>query len=295
MFQEAKAAIEYLRKKVEDSQNYADVSRKDAENSLKDADASQKEADTSRKDMDEIQKMSDAVAQKIASVMPTLMNVDDEKEGDDGIAEEEEEEDGIAASVPSTVSRLPSNQRIPEYKLIIVGADGVGKTSLVNCLPGKSKPNDVPNVGATVHPWKCFTNRGPIIFNIWDVKGWIKEEILHNGFCVQAQAAIIMFDVTCGRTYSLMQRWRRALTRVCPNIPIVHVGNKVDIEERVVEATEITAYHDSEKLQYYDISATSKYNFEKPFLWLARKLAGDNSLYFVEAPDEDDTVSLGSL
>lgn len=26
--------------------------------------------------------------------------------------------------------------------------------------------------------------------------------------------------------------------------------------------------------QYYDISAKSNYNFEKPFLWLARKLTG---------------------
>ncbi len=37
-------------------------------------------------------------------------------------------------------------------------------------------------------------------------------------------------------------------------------------------------------LQYYDISAKSNYNFEKPFLWLARKLVGDPNLELVEAP-----------
>lgn len=36
--------------------------------------------------------------------------------------------------------------------------------------------------------------------------------------------------------------------------------------------------------QYYDISAKSNYNFEKPFLWLARKLVGDPNLAFVESP-----------
>lgn len=36
--------------------------------------------------------------------------------------------------------------------------------------------------------------------------------------------------------------------------------------------------------QYYDISAKSNYNFEKPFLWLARKLTGDPNLEFVEMP-----------
>lgn len=37
-------------------------------------------------------------------------------------------------------------------------------------------------------------------------------------------------------------------------------------------------------LQYYDISAKSNYNFEKPFLWLARKLIGDPNLEFVAMP-----------
>ena len=35
-------------------------------------------------------------------------------------------------------------------------------------------------------------------------------------------------------------------------------------------------------LQYYEISAKSNYNYEKPFLYLARKLTGDAHLAFVE-------------
>ena len=38
------------------------------------------------------------------------------------------------------------------------------------------------------------------------------------------------------------------------------------------------------QFQYYDISAKSNYNFEKPFLWLARKLIGDPNLEFVAMP-----------
>lgn len=34
----------------------------------------------------------------------------------------------------------------------------------------------------------------------------------------------------------------------------------------------------------FPISAKSNYNFEKPFLWLARKLTGVANLTFVEAP-----------
>lgn len=43
-------------------------------------------------------------------------------------------------------------------------------------------------------------------------------------------------------------------------------------------------FHRKKNLQYYDISAKSNYNFEKPFLWLARKLVGNPQLEFVAAP-----------
>ena len=73
------------------------------------------------------------------------------------------------------------------------------------------------------------------------------------------------------------------LVRVCENIPIVLTGNKVDVKERKVKAKSIT-FHRKKNLQYYDISAKSNYNFEKPFLWLARKLVGNPALDFVAAP-----------
>jgi len=73
------------------------------------------------------------------------------------------------------------------------------------------------------------------------------------------------------------------LTRVCEGIPIVLCGNKVDVKDRKVKAKTIT-FHRKKNLQYFDISAKSNYNFEKPFLWLARKLAGNPGLEFVASP-----------
>merc|ERR1712038_1868681 len=84
-------------------------------------------------------------------------------------------------------------------------------------------------------------------------------------------------------TYKNVPNWHRDLTRVCENIPIVLTGNKVEIKDRKVKAKMIT-FHRKKNLQYYDVSAKSNYNFEKPFLWLAKKLSGDNSLTFVESP-----------
>jgi GTP-binding nuclear protein Ran len=61
----------------------------------------------------------------------------------------------------------------------------------------------------------------------------------------------------------------------------VLVGNKVDVKDRKVKARQIN-FHRKKNLQYFDISAKSNYHFERPFLWLARKLTGKNDLTFVE-------------
>ncbi|URE13371.1 GTP-binding nuclear protein [Musa troglodytarum] len=71
--------------------------------------------------------------------------------------------------------------------------------------------------------------------------------------------------------------------RVCENIPIVLHGNKVDVKSREVKAKQVT-FHRKKNLQYYEISAKSNYNFEESFLYLARKLAGDQNLHIVESP-----------
>jgi GTP-binding nuclear protein Ran len=118
-----------------------------------------------------------------------------------------------------------------------------------------------------------------------------------------------MFDVTSRLTYKNVPTWHRDLVRcaaqrcayiqhplclhsgadthafaqvrVCENIPIVLCGNKVDVKNRQVKAKQVT-FHRKKNLQYYEISAKSNYNFEKPFLYLARKLVGDPNLAFKE-------------
>jgi GTP-binding nuclear protein Ran len=42
-------------------------------------------------------------------------------------------------------------------------------------------------------------------------------------------------------------------------------------------------FHRKKNLQYYDISAKSNYNYEKPFLWIAQKLSGEK-LQFISSP-----------
>lgn len=172
-------------------------------------------------------------------------------------------------------------QNIPTWKLILVGDGGVGKTTFVKRhLSGEFEKKYVPTLGVEVRPLCFNTNYGPICFNVWDTAGQEKFGGLRDGYYIQGQCAIIMFDVTNRTTYKNVQNWHRDLTRVCENIPIVLVGNKVDIKDRRVKAKNIT-FHRKKSIPYYDISAKSNYNFDKPFLTLLRQLTGKSDVRFV--------------
>lgn len=99
-----------------------------------------------------------------------------------------------------------------------------------------------------MHPLSFTTNRGPITFNVWDTAGQEKFGGLRDGYYIQGQCAIIMFDVTSRITYKNVPTWHKDLVRVCENIPIVLCGNKVDIKDRKVKAKAIT-FHRKKNLQ----------------------------------------------
>jgi GTP-binding nuclear protein Ran len=169
-------------------------------------------------------------------------------------------------------------------KLLLVGDGGVGKTAFVKRhLTGDFEKRYIATVGVDVHPLTFVTSRGKIGFYCWDTAGQERFGGLRDGYYIQADCGIIMFEVTSRQTYRNVPNWYRDITRVCDNIPIVLVGNKVDAPDRQVKPKQIV-FHRRRGLQYYDISAKSNYNFEKPFLWLARRLANDPGLVFTEAP-----------
>uniref|UniRef100_A0A803Y605 GTP-binding nuclear protein Ran n=1 Tax=Meleagris gallopavo TaxID=9103 RepID=A0A803Y605_MELGA len=138
-----------------------------------------------------------------------------------------------------------------QFKLVLVGDGGTGKTTFVKRhLTGEFEKKYVATLGVEVHPLVFHTNRGPIKFNVWDTAGQEKFGGLRDGYYIQAQCAIIMFDVTSRVTYKNVPNWHRDLVRVCENIPIVLCGNKVDIKDRKVKAKSIV-FHRKKNLQVY--------------------------------------------
>ena len=179
-----------------------------------------------------------------------------------------------------------ANSTRRSFKITLIGDGGVGKTTFVKRhRTSEFEKKYVPTLGVEVHPLRYHTNKGEVCFNAWDCAGNPKFIGLADGYYIQANCAMVFFDVTNRTSFERVPYWIGELRRVCgEDLPIVVVGNKVDVRDRVVRAREINEFlhaNESDTLHYYDVSAKSNYNFEKPFLYLARELLGDETIQFM--------------
>lgn len=175
---------------------------------------------------------------------------------------------------------------LPSYYCLlpfVLGDGAVGKTTFVTRhVSGEFEKRYIPTLGVSVKPLDFHTNYGRLIFSTWDTAGQEKFGYLREGYYIGGEAAIIMFDVTARITYRNVPTWYKDLTRICTEqIPIVLVGNKVDCKDRAVKPKDII-FHRRKGLQYYDISAKSNFNYEKPFIFLLQSKTGKKDLEFIK-------------
>ncbi|KAH7816240.1 RAN3, GTP-binding nucleocytoplasmic protein [Monocercomonoides exilis] len=174
-------------------------------------------------------------------------------------------------------------KKVPSLKLVLVGDGATGKTTfLQRHLTGEFEKRYISTIGSTVSNLELYTNKGPVNFCIWDTAGQEVFGGLRDGYYIQANCAFIFFDVTSMFTYTSVEKWHRDLTRVCDNIPIVLIGNKIDVKDRQVKTKQVP-FHRKKNLLYVEMSAKANYNIEKPFLLVLSKLIGSN-VELVEQP-----------
>jgi GTP-binding nuclear protein Ran len=188
-----------------------------------------------------------------------------------------------------------SSVQAPRFKVVIVGSGGTGKTTFVKRhRTGEFEKKYVATQGVDVNPLPFYTSMGQVVFNVWDTAGQERYSGLQDGYYIGAQAGIVFFDLTSQVSFKESGYYCRELLggsqHVAANLPLVIVGSKVDCNDRKVQPSEIAIWlanlrikYPGRTIQYYDVSAKSNYNLEKPFLFLARLLVC-RDLNFVEAP-----------
>lgn len=117
--------------------------------------------------------------------------------------------------------------RMETKKVILVGDAHVGKTTLVQCVLTGEYSNEhneyIATLGVEVHP---IVHQHPIgvfrRFNVWDCAGDPRFGGLGEGYYIQAQIAIVMYN---DDDENPRVDWISRVRNVCPHIPIVKVVN----------------------------------------------------------------------
>jgi len=166
------------------------------------------------------------------------------------------------------------------FKLVVLGATGVGKTCLtLRFVRGVFEDDQLPTIGAA-YLTKSLRIRGQdnnstsYVFEIWDTAGQERYESITPLYYRTAQAAVIAFDVNDKSSFSKAKDWLNRLRKELDNpaMPIALAANKFDAETTEVDMEEAESFAVENNMKLFRVSAKTGKNVDEMFNWLAQSL-----------------------
>ena len=157
------------------------------------------------------------------------------------------------------------------FKLVLLGDPAVGKTSLINQFVSKKFVEDYrPTLGISItnqiYKMQGFDHK-LLNFMIWDLAGQKFFKRVRSAYYQAANAAYITYDITRRETFDeSVEFWFNDLRAVIPNIPVVLIGNKLDLAvERQVSTEEGQLLAKKLRCSFMETSAKSGANVKDAF------------------------------
>ncbi|CAI8057134.1 Ras-related protein Rab-21 [Geodia barretti] len=184
-------------------------------------------------------------------------------------------------SLDGMSGRSAGSDRTPtiEAKVVILGTQGVGKTSLVLRHVGNTFSRNVsPTIGASFFTFSMSVGGFRIKLQLWDTAGQERFRSMAPMYYRRANAAMIVYDITREKSFQEAQEWVKELeSKVDGKIALCVVGNKCDLtgEREVPKDRGETFAHQLGAL-FTETSAAENMGIKEAFLKVAQ---GVISLY----------------
>ncbi|KAF8760706.1 chondroitin AC alginate lyase [Rhizoctonia solani] len=151
-----------------------------------------------------------------------------------------------------------ANDKPIQVKLVLLGESAVGKSSIVmRFVNDEFQANKEPTIGAAFLTQKCRLEDRVLRYEIWDTAGQERFHSLAPMYYRNAQAAVVVYDVTKEATLEKAKTWVKELQRqASPNIVIALAGNKVDLVAPAVPTTPVTPATGDDEDEADDATAT---------------------------------------
>lgn len=188
-----------------------------------------------------------------------------------------------------------TGRRFAQFKLVLLGESAVGKSSLVlKFAKGTFEDNRESTIGAAflAQSVNLDDQNTTVRFEIWDTAGQERYKSLAPMYYRNANAALVVFDLTSSQSLGRARSWIRELRlQADENIVIALVGNKLDVEGREVSQESAISYAQDEGLLYFETSAKTGENVSQCFREIAKHMPIEDYLNERER-EEQNAVDL---
>jgi len=119
-------------------------------------------------------------------------------------------------------------------KILTAGEGGVGKTTLLHrFVEGRFSAETKMTIGVEFHLKELNLNGHHCTLQLWDFGGQNRFRFLLESYVLGAKGALLMFDLTRPITLDHLEQWINLVRKGDPNLPILFLGTKNDLEEEI--------------------------------------------------------------
>ncbi len=139
-----------------------------------------------------------------------------------------------------------------EFKVVVIGATDVGKTSLtIRYVHDEFHAFSNATIGASFLQKHVTVEGNRITLQIWDTAGQERFRAMAPLYYRNAKAAVVVFDITDDRTFRKAKGWVDELKKHVPSdIVLIVCANKVDMLEEFGGSMPMGAVSDEELEEY---------------------------------------------
>eukprot|EP01126_Amoeba_proteus_P040284 TRINITY_DN4290_c0_g1_i2.p1 TRINITY_DN4290_c0_g1~~TRINITY_DN4290_c0_g1_i2.p1 ORF type:complete len:195 (-),score=31.30 TRINITY_DN4290_c0_g1_i2:187-771(-) len=165
-----------------------------------------------------------------------------------------------------------------EYKCVIVGGGGVGKSALtIQLIQGHFVDEYDPTIEDSYRKQVTIDDE-TCLLDILDTAGQEEYSAMRDQYMRTGQGFILTYSITSRQSYDEINVFRDQILRVkdADHVPIVIAGNKCDLEdERQVTKQEVMDLCKNFKVPFHETSALARINVEEVFYDLVREIRKD--------------------
>jgi len=166
------------------------------------------------------------------------------------------------------INESGSAAHIENYKIVILGDQHVGKTSILSKYRYETiEEGYAPTVGIDFLTKNVFLEDKTIRLIMWDTAGQERFKSLIPSYLKNAHSIILTFDITSKSSFNSLNKWLQEIKdHVQENVFIVICGNKIDLNnKRQVSKEEGEKFANERNLAYVETSATTGEGIKRLF------------------------------